>query len=151
MTGFEIGAEFGAPMADEEANAQGLLSIKQMAVLTGVAEEELRLEFHRQRGSVPQGQLFSFQLPKEWVRRGKERAALARVDDMGHAMQVLRVVDGLDARWVDPTGAVWIVTGSGVPGAPLMSTRGSATCPPAPRRGTSGRATSRCARSSPEG
>jgi hypothetical protein len=122
-----VSALVGGPMEDPEANAAGLLSRRQMAILTGVSEEELSAEFQRQRADRPEGELFGFRMPKAWVRQGKERAALARTDDMGHAMQILQVVDDPAARWADSAGAIWSVAGRDPRGVPLMSTRGSVT------------------------
>lgn len=127
MSDFEMSAMRGEPATESERNAAGYLSSEQMATLLGVPLGEVRAEFHRQAADAPDGQHFALRLPKAWLRQGKERAALAQTDDMGHAIQILRVVDDLDGRWVDPSGAVWRVTARAVPGAPLLSTQGSVT------------------------
>jgi len=126
----ELGAYWGPQRPEADANAEGLLSNRQMSILLGLSQDEIREEFRRQRGDTPDGVQFTFRMPRAWVRSGKARTALSRTDDMGWAVQILEVHDDTAGRWVDSSGAVWKVTGRTELDVPVMATAGSAVSGP---------------------
>lgn len=66
---------------------EGLLSTRQMSLLMGVSEEEFRAEFDRQQAANPGTE--SLQIPKQWIRQGKEICARLGVDSVESALQIL--------------------------------------------------------------
>jgi hypothetical protein len=126
----ELGAYWGPQRPEADAVAEGLLSNRQMSILLGLSQDEIRAEFSKQRGDTPDGVQFTFRMPRAWVRSGKARTALSRTDDMGWAVQILEVHDDPAGRWVDSSGAVWKVTGRNEIDVPVMATAGSTVSGP---------------------
>lgn len=130
MSKRSLPASVGTSITEKEANENGRLSLRQTAAVVGIPYDQYMAEFHRQRGNTPDGQEFSFTLPRAWVRRGRARAASTGVADFAHQIQVLDLMDTPDGRWVDRNGAIWTRTGTTGKGTPMMSTAGSTTSGP---------------------
>lgn len=76
--------EYAVP---DDPFAAGLLSTRQMALLLGVSEQELRTEYERQHLANPDSD--GFTIPKQWIRQGNEISARLGVDSVESALRIL--------------------------------------------------------------